>query len=356
MTVSGPRLSARRFLSAVRVLVAAGIAPAVAQAPQDGVAALDVLHVRGPIYMIGGDGGNVTVSVGPDGALLVDTGSGAMTEQVLAAVRGLQREESRRERVSAPVGGAETRSAAQFLRSPPPPLQPVRYVMNTSADPEHTGGNADIGKAPREMSFQSPLELATRRLAYENVLLRMSGAMGDDEPLPYEAWPSDTYVSQYYKLSSYVNGDAIELVHVPAAYTDGDSFVWFRHSDVISAGDIYMTTGYPIPDLERGGSIQGIIDGLNELVELAQPEYRDEGGTMIVPGHGRLSDFGDLLNYRDAITIVRDRIQHMIDAGMTLRQIEAARPSLDYDPRYGTEKRSSVRFIEAVYRSLTRDE
>jgi glyoxylase-like metal-dependent hydrolase (beta-lactamase superfamily II) len=142
------------------------------------------------------------------------------------------------------------------------------------------------------------------------------------------------------------------VFHVPAAHTDGDSIVWFRGSDVISAGDVYSTASYPTPLLEMGGSIQGIVDSLNRLVELAIPEYRAEGGTFVVPGHGRLSDFGDLVHYRDLITIIRDRVQHMIDEGMSLRQVRAARPGLEYDPRYAKEPGSADRFITAVYESL----
>jgi glyoxylase-like metal-dependent hydrolase (beta-lactamase superfamily II) len=317
---------------------------------------IEVLQVRGPIYLLAGDGANVTASIGPDGVLLVDTGSGALTEDLVAAVRELELQRRRQATLVAPVGGSETRSAAQFLRAPLPPPVPIRYIINTGADPRHTGGNEKIGQVPREMSFQSPLELATRRFAYENVLLRMSGSLGEDPERPYEAWPSDTYVSEYYKLSSHFNGEGIELIHVPAAHSDGDSIVWFRRSDVISTGDIFQTIAYPTPDTARGGSIQGVLEGLNRLVDLAQPEYRDEGGTLLIPGHGRLSDFGDLVNYRDAITIVRDRVHHMTAAGMTLEQVKAARPSLEYDARYGRAPGATEQFIEAVYEGLVHSE
>ena len=350
MMTSGSKSPAGALLVKTVFLAAVVAAPGVGHV-QPGGSEVDVLHVRGSIYMITGDGANVTASIGPDGVMLVDTGAGALSEAVLAEIRRVQRTlEVRR---SPPAGGAETRSEAQFLRATLPPPAPVRYILNTSARPEHTGGNANIGITPTEMSFQSPAELATRVFAHENVLLRMSGVLGGGEPLPFDFWPSDTYVSDSYKLSMHFNGEGVQLIHVAAAKTDGDTIVWFRGSDVISAGDIYSTTSYPTPLLEMGGSIQGVVDGLNLLVDLALPEYRAEGGTMIVPGHGRLSDFGDLIHYRDLVTIVRDRVQHMIDEGMSLDQVKAARLSLDYDPRYGKEPGSAETFVESIYQSLT---
>ena len=204
------------------------------------------------------------------------------------------------------------------------------------------------------MSFQDPSEVATHVYAHENVLLRLSGAIGD-ESVPFEFWPSHTYFADYYKLSAYFNGEGIQLIHIPAAITDGDTIVWFRGSDVISAGDIYRTDAYAMPDLEKGGNIEGVVEGLNQLLDLAIPEYRAEGGTLIIPGHGRVSDHGDIAAYRDMVTIIRDRIQSMISDGMTLEQVQTARPNSDYDPRYAKEPGFADRFVEAVYRSLTED-
>jgi glyoxylase-like metal-dependent hydrolase (beta-lactamase superfamily II) len=143
-------------------------------------------------------------------------------------------------------------------------------------------------------------------------------------------------------------------MHAPAARTDGDTWVWFRDSDVIGTGDFFNLDSYPVIDLKRGGSIQGVLDGLNAVLDVAFAEVRSEGGTMIVPGHGRLGDMSDVAYYRDALTIIRDRIQDLIEKGRTLEQVKAAKPSLDYDVRYGspTGPWTTAMFIEAVYRSL----
>jgi glyoxylase-like metal-dependent hydrolase (beta-lactamase superfamily II) len=159
-----------------------------------------------------------------------------------------------------------------------------------------------------------------------------------------------------YKLSEFFNGEGIQIFHQPAAHTDGDSLVFFRYSDVISAGDILSTTSYPVIDLERGGGIQGIIDGLNFILDLAIPEFRSQGGTMVIPGHGRLCDIGDVANYRNMVTIMRDRVQDMIRRGMTLQQVKAAGPTMDYDGLYGATSGpwTTDMFVDAVYRSLSR--
>jgi glyoxylase-like metal-dependent hydrolase (beta-lactamase superfamily II) len=230
-------------------------------------------------------------------------------------------------------------------------LGPIRYILNTGIGRDHNGGNAKLAIVPREMSFQDPNEIATKVHAHENVLLRLSGAVGDDS-VPFEFWPSDAYSDDFYKLP-YFNGEGIQLIHVPSATTDGDSLVWFRGSDVISAGDVYRTDAYPIFDPEQGGSIEGVVRALNVLLDMAHPEYRAEGGTLIVPGHGRISDHGDIASYRDMVTIVRDRVRSMINEGMALDEIKAADPNPDYDPRYARAPGSADRFLEAIYRSLT---
>ena len=181
----------------------------------------------------------------------------------------------------------------------------------------------------------------------------MSAPANGQKPYPESAWPTDTYLGAEKEV--FFNGEAVQMFHPPAAHTDGDTIAFFRRSDVISAGDIFVTNGYPIIDLKNGGSLQGEIDGLNHILDLAIPAHHEEGGTYIIPGHGRLCDEFDVLEYRDMVTIVRDRIQAMIKKGMTLDQVKAARPTLDYDPRYNTPGGfwTADMFVEAAYKSLT---
>jgi glyoxylase-like metal-dependent hydrolase (beta-lactamase superfamily II) len=152
-----------------------------------------------------------------------------------------------------------------------------------------------------------------------------------------------------------MNGEGVQMIHMPAAHSDGDTIVWFRGSDVISTGDAFSPDRYPMIDLQKGGSIQGTIDALNRILDMTIPEFRLEGGTMVIPGHGHLCDAADVAYYRDMVTIVRDRIQALIKKDMTLEQVKAAKPTLDYDGIYGSTNGpwTTDMFIEAVYRSLS---
>ena len=144
------------------------------------------------------------------------------------------------------------------------------------------------------------------------------------------------------------------MLHQPAAHTDGDSIVFFRRSDVISTGDIFLTTGYPFIDRENGGTFQGIIDALNRIVDLTVPADRQEGGTMVIPGRGRLCDEADVVEYRDMLTIIRDRIRYMVEQGASLREVLDARPTLDYDGRYGADSGlwTTEQFVTAIYAEM----
>jgi len=182
-------------------------------------------------------------------------------------------------------------------------------------------------------------------------LNRMSAPAGAGAPMPVAAWPTSTFSGKHKEF--YYNGEGIQIVHVAAAHTDGDSIVFFRRSDVIATGDIYSTVSYPIIDAQRGGSITGVLDGLNQLLDLVIAGEKTEGGTMIVPGHGRISDEADLVEYRDMVTIIRDRTQDMVNRGMTIAQVQAARPTMEYDGLYGSAPGwSSTQFVEAVFRGL----
>jgi cyclase len=288
---------------------------------------LHTYHVQGSVYMIVGAGGNVTVQTGPDGVLLVDTGLSQNADRLLAEVRKLSN-------------------------------GPIRYIINTHVHPDHVGGNEVIGPAGKAIAggnFTADIAdagVGATILAQQNVLNRMSAPTGSESPIPFKAWPNDTYLSRGKKI--FFDGEAIEVIHIPSAHTDGDSMVFFRRSDVISAGDIFVTTSYPIIDLERGGNIQGVLDGLNRLVDITVPADKQEGGTYIIPGHGHVCDQADVVEYRDMVTIIRDRIQDGVRKGLTLEQVKATHPTLDYDPVYGKGGGfwTSDMFIEAAYKSL----
>ena len=307
---------------------------AAAPAGPGGPGGLEALQIRPNVYMIAGAGANITVQFGPDGAVVVDAGSLQQSDAALDAIRRLT-------------------------------AQPIRYVIDTSADPDHVGGNERVSKAGRTL-FQTNNPLgegmtnggAAAILSAEKVLTRMSAPTGKASPFPTAAWPTETFNQK--RKYMYLNGEGIEVLYQPAAHTDGDSVVFFRRSDVVAAGDILDTTKFPVIDIARGGSIQGEIDALNRLVDLAIPSIplvAQDGGTYVVPGHGYLCDQLDVVEYRDMVTIVRDRVQSLIKNGRTLEQIKASQPTIGYTARYGSDSGgwTTSMFVEAVYASLTRE-
>jgi glyoxylase-like metal-dependent hydrolase (beta-lactamase superfamily II) len=338
----------------MRRLLCAAAALFAAQALHAQTGALEVLHIRGPIYFIAGAGANITASVGPDGVLLVDTGTGQMSDRVIAALDDLRRATVPRE--ATPAFGNLSRSRLEPERATAPPPKPLRFIINTHPDVAHMGGNAKLaatGKTITGGNVAGDLGDAgetSALYAHENVMLRMTrGGNGESGAM----LPTDTYFTPFLKFSHYFNGEGIEIHHMPGAYTDGDSMVWFRGSDVIVAGDVFSTTGYPPIDVARGGGVEGVLEALNDILDLAFPEFRLEGGTMIVPGHGAISDSADVAYYRDMVTKIRDRVQASMKKGMTLQQIQASRPTRDYDPRYASGGVKPEQFVESIHRSLT---
>jgi cyclase len=305
-----------RILSIAIAIALLTITASAQQALDDGD--IHIWPVHGNVYLLVGAGSNITLSVGNDGVLMVDAGAAQMTGKVLEAIQKFTRQ----------------RDAYG------PPL-PVRYLINTAVDADHTGGNANIAGS----SIFKPLDGGEMIIAHDNVLTRMAEA-------PEKAQPTHTYQTDQYKLNRFFNGEGVQVIHMPAAHTDGDSIVWFRFSDVISTGDLF-TDSYPVIDVQHGGSVQGLLSALNQIIDLVFPEFRVQGGTMLIPGHGRVSDLTDIAYYRDMVTIVRDRVQDMIKRGMTLEQVKAGKATLDFDPIYNRHPGASEKFVEAVYRSLT---
>lgn len=320
------RPAARRgaALVAAASLIAAAAAPVAVGQTGFGDVEIATWHVRDGIYMLVGAGGNVTVQIGDDGVLIVDTQFAEVGGKLLAAIRELSD-------------------------------GPIRYIVNTHAHPDHVGGNVVLAPAGSTIAGGnvsgaiSDAGIGATVIAHENVLTTMSR---QEPSIPFEGWPTDTYIGAGKDL--HFNGEAVQILHQPAAHTSGDSIVFFRRSDVISAGDVYSTTLYPVLLPDSGGSIDGVIAALNRIIALTVPKEKQEGGTMVIPGHGRLSDEADVVEYRDMVTIIRDRIASMVEAGMDLAEVKAARPTRDYDGRYGADSGfwTTEQFVEAVYRDL----
>jgi glyoxylase-like metal-dependent hydrolase (beta-lactamase superfamily II) len=304
-------LSTLVCVPAVAVAVSAATQNRPAVAADDGVAR----QVQGKVFVLtapDGSGANVVMQIGAEGVLLVDTQTPDNAPRVLAAVRALSPE-------------------------------PIRWIVNTSARIDHMGANdalARLGTTPASIG-------RPRIISHQNVVRRLVGATA----VSRDAWPNDDFFTR--DKDFFFNGEAVIVTHMPAAASDGDSVVFFRRSDVIATGDLFMPGRYPVIDRAAGGSVQGEIDALNAILHMAVPAKYQEGGTFIVPGHGRICDEADVVEYREMVTVVRDRVQDLIKKGSTLEQVTAARLTRDYDGEYSRPGSTPPdAFVESVYRSL----
>jgi glyoxylase-like metal-dependent hydrolase (beta-lactamase superfamily II) len=292
--------------------------PQISTAP-----AVGVLHVQRNVHMLVVNGMNIAVQVGDDGVLLVDTATAAVAPQVIAAIRTLS-------------------------------TKPIHTIINTHVHADHTGGNESLVKQRGTGAVQ-----AVRVIAHQTVQDRMiaaapaGGATGGFRLNAVITLPiNNTYDTPTKDF--FLNGEPVVIYHAPAAHTDGDSLVHFRSSDVIAVGDVFTPDRYPIIDRATGGSVQGLVAALNHILEITVPARFQEGGTYVIPGHGRLSDEADVVEYRDMVTIIRDRVQDLIGKGLTWEQVKSARPSRDYDTEYDAAGGATPdSFVEAIYRSLT---
>ena len=325
MTLDAVRARWARFsvaaLAAVLSALPWGTSLLAQQRPGDNPP-FETLQIRPNVHVIFGAGGNITAHVGEDGVILVDAGVGTAADKVVAAVKAIT-------------------------------SAPIRLVINTSADLDHVGGNDALAKTGTSVNPDgfSDEERAIV-LAHENVLLRMSG---NEATFPSGLWPTETFTARH--RSMYLNDDAVQVLRSTGAHSDGDSIVHFRRADVIVTGDILDLRQFPVIDPKNGGSIQGELAALNRLLELvvpAMPLVLKPGRTLVVPGHGPISDYAELVEYRDMVTIVTDNIEDMIKKGMTLEQVKKANPTAGYRARWGRESGpwTTDMFVEAVYNGL----
>jgi len=291
-----------RYLTALLALTA----PALAQVAEDVV--VEATPIAGNVHMITGRGGNIGLSVGDDGAFLIDDQFAPLTGQILAAVAELT-------------------------------PQPVRFVINTHWHFDHTGGNENLGKAGAII------------VAHENVRKRLStdqfmAAFDRTVPAsPPGALPVITFTDS---VTFHWNDDEIRVIHVRPAHTDGDAIIHFRKANVIHTGDLYFNGMYPFIDAGAGGRIAGMVAAVDRVLELTDDR------TRIIPGHGELSGVAELRAYRGMLKTVHDRVRKLIDEGKSRDAVIAARPTHDLDEKWGRGFMQPDTWVGIVYDSMVR--
>ena len=315
--LGGPATMYPEFAARVRGLAAGGAArPTAADRTPRAPAAnatTDVtsLHVAGQVWLIAARATNVTVQIGAEGVLVVNGGPAALADEVLAEIRRLA------------------------------PDKRVRLIVATNDAAQHIGANDRLAAGPTPAAQRAAI------VTHENASLRIATA-----GVPSGGSPTETFFRGTREL--YFNGEPIELIHVPNATSDGDVLVFFRKSDVVVAGDVIQDVTYPVIRPQDGGTVDGTIEALNRILDLTVAEWRAQGGTMVIPNQGRIYDEGDVAEYRDMVTIVRDRVRDAVAKGSSLADVQAAQIARDYDGRYGaaTGPASPREFIATVYESL----
>lgn len=269
---------------------------------------IQTVDVAPGVHMLVGSGGNIGVSDGSDGVLVIDDQYAPLTDKIRAAVTAISK-------------------------------SPIRFVVNTHWHGDHTGGNENMGTAGAVI------------VAHENVRRRMSteqisAFFNRTTPAsPQAALPVMTFAQD---VSFHVNGDDLHVFHVDPAHTDGDSVIHWTKANVIHMGDLFFSGGYPFIDLDSGGSVDGMISAADKVLALANDS------TKIIPGHGPLSNKKDLTAFRDMLKTVRSRIQTLVTSGKSLDEVKAQHPTKDWDETLGKGFINGDQFTEFVYRSLSK--
>lgn len=275
---------------------------------------INIWHVQDRVYMLVGAGPNIAVQLGDEATVVVNAGPAQMSADIVAAIGELSN-------------------------------RPIEFVIDTDGDADEVGGNAAVAKVGFENTGAFGGEPKGAGIAaQQNVLDRLVRAKA-----PPEQWPTDTYQDNW----AFYNNEAVLLYHAPVAHSKGDTYVYFRGSDVVCTGNLFDPESYPV--IEAGGSIDGIIDALTDIIEMMVPRQNEEGGSYVIPGRGKMTDRSEIVSYRDALTIIRARVAYEVSKGMTLGQVQATRPSYDYDGIYGRGSGIASMFVAAVYRDMVRD-